>query len=114
MDSGWVSAMIAAVAVTFAIYTWAQRRIDDRKRGRREELHRIADALQALSRDGYAHRYQSPNSLYTTQLYFRGLVNGSALSLPACRVLAAAKDDLEIEQLEKAAFDEIAAALRTS
>jgi hypothetical protein len=56
-------------------------------------------------------RYSGPNNLHSTQRHFGALVRAAGELVPDCSAVASAKNALEIEQLEDAAFDEIAASL---
>jgi hypothetical protein len=110
----WIATGAAAVSASFAIFTWYQRRDDATRHARRERLHRVLDALHEVSRDAFASRYNGPNTLHSTRLRLGTVVQSAGESLPESSRVAAAKSALEIEQLEKGAFDEIGQRLAES
>jgi hypothetical protein len=104
----WISTAAALVSAGFAIWAWRQRNDDAKRHARRERLHLVLDALHDVSRDAFAARYHSANTLHATQLSLGVVVQSAGEPLPSSSRVAAAKSALEIEQLEQAAFDEVA------
>ncbi len=110
----WIATGAAVVSAAFAIFAWYQRRADATRHARRERLHRVLEALHEVSRDAFASRYHGPNTLHSTQLRLGTVVQSAGEPLPAASSVAAAKNALEIEQLERSAFDELGQRLSES
>ena len=104
----WISTGAALVSAGFAIWAWRRSNADAKRHARSERLHLVLDTLYAVSRDAYAARYSGPNTLHATQLSLGVVVQSAGEPLPSSSRVAAAESALEIEQLEQAAFDEVA------